>query len=68
MPRRYEQGYATLVTQHEQQHQQDDNEQETARDYLAKWEQRIGPVEAERIMAATRDFLDSLPDDEAADD
>ena len=67
MPQRYAQGYATIVTQHEQQHQQDDNEQGGARDYLAKWEQRIGPVEAERIMAATRDFLDSLPDDEAAD-
>lgn len=25
MPRRYEQGYATLVTQHEQQHQQDEH-------------------------------------------
>ena len=29
MPERYAQGYATLVTQHEQQHQQDDNEQAT---------------------------------------
>ena len=29
MPQRYSQGYATLVTQHEQQHQQDDNEQAT---------------------------------------
>ena len=29
MPERYSRGYATLITQHEQQHQQDDDEQAT---------------------------------------
>ena len=68
MPERYARGYATLITQHETE-QEEGGMGETARDYLAKWEERIGPVEAERIMAATRDFLDSLPDEgEAARD
>ena len=39
----------------------------TIRDYIAQWEERIGPVEAERIRAETQRILDSLPDPDEED-